>query len=302
LLEDNKLPARGLKAHMVSTLKDFLRTQSKEKEKGSHPLQETHSYTDEKESTKEKESNSPRNIDEYELARIRAEFSHFESDRRYSWLLRLTSIELQKILKVNNIRVHGFNKDEMVSVIISLLRNKADEDDEVDEKGAGDKPIMRGNEFFNFERKRDLVSEMKNEYLHQNREKEKPNGDGAEDGTRSHIFHSPNSKEIILPETFPIIETLKLQNAKKESNLSLNRQSSTDSATLINSAKAPPLTRKNSENLADSSLCVICLEKRKSHVFCPCYHYICCDKCSAFAKECPICRVPVTSRIRIFEC
>jgi len=49
------------------------------------------------------------------------------------------------------------------------------------------------------------------------------------------------------------------------------------------------------------SLCVICIDARRSHVFLPCGHFCCCENCIPKANGvCPMCRQPVKETHRIF--
>jgi len=50
----------------------------------------------------------------------------------------------------------------------------------------------------------------------------------------------------------------------------------------------------------DLIVCKICLEGRNEMVFKPCGHNICCRKCSHKLRNCPICRVEITGRGRVF--
>eukprot|EP00756_Hemistasia_phaeocysticola_P048566 Hpha_TRINITY_DN22983_c0_g1::TRINITY_DN22983_c0_g1_i1::g.153984::m.153984 len=42
--------------------------------------------------------------------------------------------------------------------------------------------------------------------------------------------------------------------------------------------------------------CVVCLAERRSIIFAPCLHLVCCDTCSTLVTECPLCRVTIATR------
>ena len=62
--------------------------------------------------------------------------------------------------------------------------------------------------------------------------------------------------------------------------------------------KAPKQTPTPKE---EESTCSICLDKPNNCAFAPCGHQSTCEDCSSKVKECPICRVTVTSFIKIFK-
>ena len=50
--------------------------------------------------------------------------------------------------------------------------------------------------------------------------------------------------------------------------------------------------------------CVVCLDKEPTHALVPCGHLCLCDACSSACVdtgECPVCRVPVLSALRIWK-
>ena len=70
----------------------------------------------------------------------------------------------------------------------------------------------------------------------------------------------------------------------------------------------PPGLLTSDSNQDDSRLCVVCLDKEKSHAFFPCGHMCVCEACvetvTSLAPEkrlCPICRVPIDTSNRIFQ-
>ncbi|OXA44310.1 baculoviral IAP repeat-containing protein 7 [Folsomia candida] len=68
---------------------------------------------------------------------------------------------------------------------------------------------------------------------------------------------------------------------------------------------APPLSSLlagNSESEDDEDKqCVVCLERKKTHILIPCGHYAYCDTCAKTLKICALCRVKVTRRVKVFE-
>eukprot|EP00308_Calcidiscus_leptoporus_P008850 CAMPEP_0119368782 /NCGR_PEP_ID=MMETSP1334-20130426/15399_1 /TAXON_ID=127549 /ORGANISM="Calcidiscus leptoporus, Strain RCC1130" /LENGTH=447 /DNA_ID=CAMNT_0007385497 /DNA_START=54 /DNA_END=1397 /DNA_ORIENTATION=+ len=57
-------------------------------------------------------------------------------------------------------------------------------------------------------------------------------------------------------------------------------------------------------NQQDSRLCVICIERERSHIFLPCYHYCVCAMCVAEFKlpaACPMCRITAKAVHRVYD-
>merc|ERR1711971_271851 len=44
------------------------------------------------------------------------------------------------------------------------------------------------------------------------------------------------------------------------------------------------------QDIKESRLCKVCLDKEVSQIFLPCGHSICCNKCAIGLQKCPICR------------
>ncbi len=63
------------------------------------------------------------------------------------------------------------------------------------------------------------------------------------------------------------------------------------------------------ENEIESRMCIICMEKVKTIIVIPCGHKVFCDHCSQVHKnhnnnqtnQCPICRKPVQSFVKVYE-
>lgn len=59
--------------------------------------------------------------------------------------------------------------------------------------------------------------------------------------------------------------------------------------------------RELSKQNRESRLCVVCQERRKSHVLTPCWHFALCARCSKEVDDCPMCRQKIHKRQRVFE-
>lgn len=59
------------------------------------------------------------------------------------------------------------------------------------------------------------------------------------------------------------------------------------------------LVREN-ESLREKQQCKICMEQDVEVIFYPCRHFVCCASCGAGISTCPICRVPIQSRDKVF--
>eukprot|EP00966_Prymnesium_polylepis_P083623 1936785-Prymnesium_polylepis.2 len=68
-------------------------------------------------------------------------------------------------------------------------------------------------------------------------------------------------------------------------------------------------TRLEEENArrVEAALCVICLDKPKTHVFVPCGHYSCCAECCdsivngpEAMRLCPLCKGAITMAVKVF--
>ena len=45
--------------------------------------------------------------------------------------------------------------------------------------------------------------------------------------------------------------------------------------------------------IQDERLCNVCMDELISSVFCPCGHYVACERCAKRLDKCPVCRQPV---------
>jgi hypothetical protein len=45
--------------------------------------------------------------------------------------------------------------------------------------------------------------------------------------------------------------------------------------------------------IQDERLCNVCMDELISSVFCPCGHYVACERCAKKLDKCPVCRQPV---------
>ena len=71
------------------------------------------------------------------------------------------------------------------------------------------------------------------------------------------------------------------------------RQENPESASAVNPQKTTSLSR--------STECVICLEERYTIAFVPCGHLITCLECSFKVKNCPVCRLHISGRLRVYK-
>ena len=65
--------------------------------------------------------------------------------------------------------------------------------------------------------------------------------------------------------------------------------------------------RADNENLARivaeqaaETQCVVCYGRRRAVAFTPCGHACACEQCAGRLRDCPMCRKPITQKIRIF--
>ena len=54
------------------------------------------------------------------------------------------------------------------------------------------------------------------------------------------------------------------------------------------------------EALEEAETCTVCLAEKRSVLFLPCGHLVCCGECSEGVDECPICRKVIGSRKTVF--
>ena len=58
--------------------------------------------------------------------------------------------------------------------------------------------------------------------------------------------------------------------------------------------------RTELQQLRDSHLCKVCMERDMSQLFMPCGHLVCCDACSKTVGTCPVCREAISDSVRVF--
>ncbi len=66
---------------------------------------------------------------------------------------------------------------------------------------------------------------------------------------------------------------------------------------------APPDVNESSDisqQVQDSHLCKICMEREVMILFMPCAHILCCEACAASIQYCPICRTAIEKKIRSY--
>ena len=74
------------------------------------------------------------------------------------------------------------------------------------------------------------------------------------------------------------------------------------SAPLPASASAPLVGDTGArDQLEDATLCKICYDAPLDAVLFPCRHQCCCYGCSQQLNECPVCRAPFTSSVKIYR-
>lgn len=52
--------------------------------------------------------------------------------------------------------------------------------------------------------------------------------------------------------------------------------------------------------IEDKQLCEVCLDDNKCMVFVPCGHICCCEGCAAGVNSCPMCRIAIVQKFKIF--
>ena len=50
----------------------------------------------------------------------------------------------------------------------------------------------------------------------------------------------------------------------------------------------------------NKDVCVICVDRVRSHILLNCGHYVCCGVCCWAVSVCPICRVKVENCIKVY--
>ena len=49
-----------------------------------------------------------------------------------------------------------------------------------------------------------------------------------------------------------------------------------------------------------ASNCVVCHERAREVAFDPCGHFVCCSECGERVSTCPLCRVTIQGKLRIY--
>ena len=63
----------------------------------------------------------------------------------------------------------------------------------------------------------------------------------------------------------------------------------------------PPMEQSVAEGAeGDADACAICMIAAKEMAFIPCGHMACCRTCAPQCSTCPICRTPITQRLRVY--
>jgi hypothetical protein len=67
----------------------------------------------------------------------------------------------------------------------------------------------------------------------------------------------------------------------------------------------PSTAGPSSQSADDGTLCVVCIDSDRTHVFVPCGHNVCCGDCCAEimagTKECPVCRATCLMAVHIYR-
>eukprot|EP00088_Acartia_fossae_P032609 TRINITY_DN33368_c0_g3_i2.p1 TRINITY_DN33368_c0_g3~~TRINITY_DN33368_c0_g3_i2.p1 ORF type:complete len:753 (+),score=281.15 TRINITY_DN33368_c0_g3_i2:53-2311(+) len=64
-------------------------------------------------------------------------------------------------------------------------------------------------------------------------------------------------------------------------------------------ASAPPDPQQNIIQTFKTGECVVCMERKSNIIFLPCGHMCSCLECEAGLEACPLCRTPITQRVRL---
>lgn len=58
--------------------------------------------------------------------------------------------------------------------------------------------------------------------------------------------------------------------------------------------------REINKKIVDRHRCDICYEEQKTIIFKPCYHFTCCAKCSEIMHSCPVCKLYIIEKLKVF--
>jgi hypothetical protein len=64
--------------------------------------------------------------------------------------------------------------------------------------------------------------------------------------------------------------------------------------------KSGRLSKTSARSTPSHETCCVCLTKKKTHAFSPCFHMCVCERCSTRITTCPICRTPILARHHIY--
>lgn len=56
----------------------------------------------------------------------------------------------------------------------------------------------------------------------------------------------------------------------------------------------------DSASNVDLLLCKVCMDRERGVVFQPCGHFVTCWNCASLIADCPVCRRPITHKIRTY--
>lgn len=61
------------------------------------------------------------------------------------------------------------------------------------------------------------------------------------------------------------------------------------------------ITQSKRKRETEEELCVVCMEKEKDRLFLPCNHMCCCSDCAENIRKCPLCRVRLTRKHKVYR-
>lgn len=104
-----------------------------------------------------------------------------------------------------------------------------------------------------------------------------------------------STMSVVDPHTDPSIST----DTTMQHTVSLRMQRDTTSTAAI-CVMRMARTKQNYTDDERTTECVICMERPRVTAMVPCGHVSTCTKCTAGLHDCPICRAPVDSTLRVY--
>ncbi|GMI44424.1 hypothetical protein TrCOL_g5469 [Triparma columacea] len=87
---------------------------------------------------------------------------------------------------------------------------------------------------------------------------------------------------------------------KKEKDDTLKRVKKEKDDTLKKVKEEKDDVSRSLEAREDAETCTVCLAEKRSVLFLPCCHLVCCEGCSEKVDDCPMCRKVIGSRKTVF--